>query len=163
MGSSPQVGQPVQDFTLPGGKLAGGTFERRDYTISDARGRTVVLAFYPGDNTAVCTNQLCSYSSGMETFTGLDAEVWGISPQGVDSHESFARTYGLVCGCRCSRTPDGRSPARTGSRRPGSGVRRAVFLIGPDGVLRWKHVAVLGATFPSLDTLADHISGIKNE
>lgn len=156
MGSSPQVGQPVQDFTLQGGALAGDTFERSDYTLSDARGRTVVLAFYPGDNTTVCTKQLCSYSSGMETLTGLDAEVWGISPQGVDSHESFARTYGL----RMPLLADtGREIARAyGITAPGIGVRRAVFLIGPDGVLRWKHVAVLGATFQSLDTLAEHIA-----
>ncbi|MFD4228322.1 peroxiredoxin [Streptomyces sp. NPDC058545] len=159
MGSSPQVGRSVPDFTLPGGTLTADTFERSDYTLSAALGRTVVLAFYPGDNTTVCTKQLCSYSSGMETFTGLDAEVWGISPQGVDSHESFARTYGL----RMPLLADtGREIARAyGITAPGIGVRRAVFLIGPDGVLRWKHVAVLGATFQSLDTLAEHIAGIK--
>lgn len=97
----------------------------------------------------------------METFTGLDAEVRGISPQGVDSHEPFARTYGL----RMPLLADtGREVARAhGIMAPGIGVCRAVFLIGPDWVLRWKHVAVLGATFQSLDTLADHISGIKSE
>ncbi|MFE6036436.1 peroxiredoxin [Streptomyces sp. NPDC056452] len=158
MASGPQIGQNVQDFTLPGGILAEDTFERRDFTLSAARGRAVVLAFYPGDNTAVCTKQLCSYSSGLETFEGLDAEVWGISPQGVDSHESFARTHQL----RMPLLADtGRDIARAyGVAAPGIGVRRSVFLIGPDGVLRWKHVALLGATFQSLDTLAGHLSGI---
>jgi peroxiredoxin Q/BCP len=47
-----------------------------------------------------------------------------------------------------------------GVTAPGIGVRRSVFLIGPDGVLRWKHVALLGATFQSLDTLAQQLSGI---
>ncbi|MFJ7492580.1 peroxiredoxin family protein [Streptomyces sp. NPDC097727] len=160
MGSSPQIGSTVQDFTLSGGALTGETFERRDYTLSAARGRAVVLAFYPGDNTTVCTKQLCSYSSGMETFGELDAEVWGISPQGVDSHESFARAHGL----RMPLLADtGREIARAyGVAAPGIGVRRAVFLIGPDGVMRWKHVALLGATFQSLDTLTEHLSGIKN-
>ncbi|MER8083664.1 peroxiredoxin family protein [Streptomyces sp. NPDC058316] len=159
MGSSPQIGRTAPDFTLPGGALTGETFERRDYALSAARGRAVVLAFYPGDNTAVCTKQLCSYSSGMETFDELDAEVWGISPQGVDSHESFARAHGL----RMPLLADaGRETARAyGVAAPGIGVRRAVFLIGPDGVLRWKHVALLGATFQSLDTLAEQLSGIK--
>ncbi|MFD9543657.1 peroxiredoxin family protein [Streptomyces sp. NPDC060022] len=158
MASGPQIGQNVQDFTLPGGILAEDIFEHRDYTLSAARGRAVVLAFYPGDNTAVCTKQLCSYSSGLETFEGLDAEVWGISPQGVDSHESFARTHQL----RMPLLADtGRDIARAyGVVAPGIGVRRSVFLIGPDGVLRWKHVALLGATFQSLDTLAGHLSGI---
>ncbi|MEW2066854.1 peroxiredoxin [Streptomyces sp. NPDC007346] len=159
MAAGPPLGSPAPDFTLPGGVLSGDTFERGDYALSAARGRSLVLAFYPGDNTSVCTKQLCSYSSGMETFEGLDAEVWGISPQGVDSHESFARAQGL-------RMPlladEGRETARTyGVAAPGIGVRRAVFLIGPDGVLRWKHVALLGATFQSLSTLADQLSGIK--
>jgi thioredoxin-dependent peroxiredoxin len=159
MASGPQLGRPVHDFTLPGGILADGTFQRGDYTLSAARGRSLVLAFYPGDNTAVCTKQLCSYSSGLDTFTGLDAEVWGISPQGVDSHEAFARTHQL----RMPLLADtGRNIARAyGVAAPGIGVRRAVFLVGPDGVLRWKHVALLGATFQSLGTLTEHLSGIK--
>ncbi|WP_405898646.1 peroxiredoxin family protein [Streptomyces sp. NBC_00727] len=161
MGSSPQLGSAVPDFTLPGGVLAGDAFERRDYSLADARGRALVLAFYPGDNTSVCTKQLCSYSSGMETFEKLDAEVWGISPQGVDSHESFARAQGL----RMPLLADpGRETARAfGVAAPGIGVRRAVFLIDAEGVLRWKHVALLGATFQSLDTLADRLSGINNK
>ncbi|MEE1844005.1 peroxiredoxin [Streptomyces sp. NPDC007076] len=160
MGSSPQLGLPAPDFTLPGGLLTGEDFERRDYGLAAARGRAVVLAFYPGDNTAVCTKQLCSYSSGMEAFGALDAEVWGISPQGVDSHESFARAHGL----RMPLLADaGRETARAyGVTAPGIGVRRAIFLIGPDGVLRWKHVALLGATYQSLDTLTEQLSGIKN-
>ncbi|MFE9486327.1 MULTISPECIES: peroxiredoxin [unclassified Streptomyces] len=159
MGSSPQLGLPAPDFTLPGGLLTGEDFERRDYGLAAARGRAVVLAFYPGDNTAVCTKQLCSYSSGMEAFGALDAEVWGISPQGVDSHESFARAHGL----RMPLLADaGRETARAyGVAAPGIGVRRAIFLIGPDGVLRWKHVALLGATYQSLDTLTEQLSGIK--
>ncbi|MFD6279700.1 peroxiredoxin [Streptomyces sp. NPDC060209] len=158
MASGPQLGQPAPDFTLPGGVLSDDTFQRREYTLSASRGRAVVLAFYPGDNTAVCTKQLCSYSSGLETFEGLDAEVWGISPQGVDSHESFARGHDL----RMPLLADtGRETARAyGITAPGIGVRRSVFLIGPDGVLRWKHVALLGATFQSLDTLAEQLSGI---
>ncbi|PCG86002.1 peroxiredoxin [Streptomyces sp. WZ.A104] len=166
MTAGPQLGSEAPDFTLPGGvlrsapKSAGSTFERTDHRLSAARGRAVVLAFYPGDNTTVCTKQLCAYSSGMEAFEGLDAEVWGISPQGVDSHESFARAHGL-------RMPlladEGREVARSyGVTAPGIGVRRAVFLIGPDGVLRWKHVALLGATFQSLSTLTDRLSGIKS-
>ncbi|MDT0427715.1 peroxiredoxin [Streptomyces salyersiae] len=160
MASGPEIGSSAPDFTLPGGVLSGDAFERRDHTLSSARGRSVVLAFYPGDNTAVCTKQLCSYSSGFEVFEGLDAEVWGISPQGVDSHEAFARAQGL----RMPLLADtDREVARAYKvAAPGIGVRRSVFLIGPDGVLRWKHVALLGATFQSIDTLAAQLSGIKN-
>jgi peroxiredoxin Q/BCP len=160
MAAGPPLGSPAPDFALPGGVLSGDAFERGSYALSAARGRALVLAFYPGDGTSVCTKQLCSYSSGMETFEGLDAEVWGISPQGVDSHESFARAHGL----RMPQLADeGRGAARAyGVAAPGIGVRRAVFLIGPDGVLRWKHVALLGATFQSLSTLAGQLSGIED-
>ncbi|WP_328720443.1 redoxin domain-containing protein [Streptomyces sp. NBC_00247] len=158
MASGPQIGAPAPEFTLPGGELVGEEFVRRDYFRDSAPGRALILAFYPGDNTAVCTRQLCSYSSGLEVFEGLGADVWGISPQGVDSHESFARGRGL----RMPLLADAdRAVARAyGVAAPGIGVRRSVFLIGPDGVLRWKHVALIGATFQSVDKLAEQLTAI---
>ena len=95
MAKTPEVGTIAPDFTLPGVLVSGGTAERGDYALSAQRGKPVVLAFYPGDNTSVCTKQLCSYTSGLDSFTGLGATVWGISPQDVDSHEAFARKYDL--------------------------------------------------------------------
>jgi thioredoxin-dependent peroxiredoxin len=158
MAGTPEIGSRPADFTLSGGVLEGETFVRRDYRLSEAAGRPVVLAFYPGDDTAVCTKQLCSYSSGFERFGELDAVVWGISPQDVDSHEAFARKHGL-------RMPLLADPEREvvrafGIAMPGLGLRRAIFLIGPDGTLRWKHVALLGATFQSVDTLAGQLSAL---
>src|ERR1700684_4174739 len=96
MAKTPDIGQVPPDSPLPGVELAGGQATRGDYTLSQQRGKPVVLAFYPGDNTAVCTRQLCSYTSGLESFTSFDATVWAISPQGVDSHEAFARNQGLA-------------------------------------------------------------------
>jgi len=156
MASSPEIGRPAPDFTLPGGVLADGTFERGDYTLSSRRGQPVVLAFYPGDDTSVCTKQLCSYSSGLEKFDGWDTDVWAISPQGLESHASFAGKHGL----RMPLLADtGREVARAyGVAAPGIGLRRAVFLIGPDGTLRWKHVALLGATYQSVETLTGKLA-----
>ncbi|MBB1243933.1 peroxiredoxin [Streptomyces durbertensis] len=162
MASTPRVGAPVGDFTLPGGVLRGedpGLFERGDYSTADHRGRPLVLAFYPGDNTPVCTKQLCSYSSGLEAFAECGADVWGISPQSVDSHEEFARRHGL-------RMPlladEDRAVARAfGVAAPGIGLRRSVFLVAPDGTLHWKHVALLGATFQSLDKLTEKLAAFS--
>ncbi|MEV4995250.1 peroxiredoxin [Streptomyces niveus] len=163
MAAAPGPGRPVTNFTLPGGvleKVTDGddTFVRREYRLDERRGHPLVLAFYPGDDTSVCTKQLCSYSSGLETFTELGAEVWGISPQDVDSHEAFARKYGL----RIPLLADtDRTVARAfGIAAPGIGLRRAVFLIAPDGTLHWKHVALLGATFQPVDTLARELAGL---
>lgn len=156
MAASPGLGRPVANFTLPGGVLDGDTFVRRDYRLDERLGHPLVLAFYPGDDTSVCTKQLCSYSSGLESFTGVGAEVWGVSPQDVDSHEGFARRNGL----RFPLLADtDRAVARAfGVAAPGIGLRRSVFLIAPDGTLHWKHVTLLGATFQPVDTLTRRLT-----
>lgn len=158
MAGVPKAGTPVEDFVLPGGELVGSSFERRDFRLSEQRGKPLVLAFYPGDDTPVCTRQLCTYSSGLESFTAVGAQVWGISPQGLNSHEAFARRHGL-------RMPlladEQRSVSRSfGIAAPGIGLRRAVFLVAPDGTLRWKHVSLLGATFQSVATLTRELAAL---
>ncbi|MEV0846193.1 peroxiredoxin family protein [Streptomyces sp. NPDC049954] len=163
MPSTPAVGAPFPDFTLPGGILNPGPepepeFTRSDYTLSSARGRSLVLAFYPGDNTAVCTRQLCAYSAGLDTFADLDAQVWGVSTQDVDSHESFARARDLRLPLLADT--DSAVSHRLGITAPVIGLRRAVFLIDPEGVLRWKHVALLGVTYQSVDTLRTELEKV---
>lgn len=159
MPSSPALGQPAPELALEGGVLTDDGFRRSRYVLAGQRGRPVVLAFYPGDDTSVCTRQLCTYSSGLEQFSDLGAEVWGISPQGVDSHEAFARKYDL-------RFPLLADPDRTAARAfgvaaPGIGLRRAVFVVAPDGSLHWKHVALLGATFQPVHRLTEQLRGLK--
>ena len=85
------VGENAPDFTLPG--IQDG--EKRDYTLSDYRGRKVVLAFYPGDFTPGCTRQMCSYRDNFEDFATTGAVLLGISPQDVDSHERWAKERGF--------------------------------------------------------------------
>ncbi|KIF74531.1 alkyl hydroperoxide reductase [Streptomyces sp. 150FB] len=159
MAASPDLGSQIGNFTLPGGVLDGDTFVRRDYRLDERRGHPLVLAFYPGDDTTVCTKQMCSYSSGLESFTELGAEVWGVSPQDVDSHEAFARKYDLRFPLLADTDRD--VAKAFGIAAPGIGLRRSVFLIAPDGTLHWKHVALLGATFQSVDTLSRELAGLK--
>src|SRR5215212_3162202 len=83
------VGDEAPDLTLP------WTGEG-DFHLAEHRGKWVILAFYPGDFTAVCTKQFCNYRDGRERLDGLDAEVVGISPQDVGSHEKFISEYGLT-------------------------------------------------------------------
>ena len=59
-------------------------------------GTPVVLAFYPGDDTMVCTKQLCSYQDDLSMLSDLGAVLWGVSTQGLDSHERFAKKRGLT-------------------------------------------------------------------
>src|SRR5258705_4463066 len=77
----PEVGTAAPDFTLPSVSVVAGIARRDDQRLSAEHGHPVVLAFYPGDDTPVCTKQMCAYTSEMTQFTDLDAVVWGISPQ----------------------------------------------------------------------------------
>ncbi|MFE9257967.1 peroxiredoxin [Streptomyces sp. NPDC006879] len=155
MARTPVVKETVGDFSLPGGYLDEDRFVRSDYVLSAQRGAPVVLAFYPGDNTPVCTAQLCSYSDGLESLQSTGATVWGISPQTLDSHERFARARGL----RIPLLTDGdREVTRSfGIDAPLIGLRRSVFIIAPDGRLHWKRVGTFGATFPPAATLSRHL------
>jgi thioredoxin-dependent peroxiredoxin len=156
---TPETGQIPPDFTLPGIELADGQVATHEYTLSAQRGNPIVLAFYPGDNTAVCTRQLCSYTSELDSFTGFGATVWAISPQGLASHEKFARAYDLGFPLLVDERL---TVAREyGITLGGAGVRRSVFVIDADGVLRWKHVTLVGLTFPSAETISAQLASLK--
>ena len=143
------------DFTLPAWTPDG----RTELTLSEQRGAPVVLAFYPGDDTLVCTKQLCSYQDDLDLLTGLGAVLWGISAQDLDSHERFAAKRGL-------RFPlladvDKRVHRLYGTAGPLGLPRRAVFVVGPDGELAWKHVSTLGLTYQDSGTIARVLEGLQ--
>ncbi len=159
MAKTPETGQEAPDFTLPGIELTGDEAVQAEYTLSQHRGKPIVLAFYPGDNTAVCTRQLCSYTSGLESFTGFGASVWAISPQGLASHEQFARKYKLAFPLLAD---EGLTVARQyGITLGGAGLRRSVFVIDADGILRWKHITLVGLTFPTAQTISGQLAALK--
>jgi len=153
---TPEIGQIAPDFTLPGITVTGSQVSDSSYTLSQHRGQPLVLAFYPGDNTAVCTRQLCSYTSGLESFTGFGATVWAISPQGLASHEAFARKYRLAFPLLAD---EGLTVARQyGIALAGVGLRRSVFVIDGGGVLRWKHITLVGLTYPAADVISAQLA-----
>jgi thioredoxin-dependent peroxiredoxin len=160
MAKTPEVGKTAPDFTLPGVLVTAEGAARADYTLSAQRGKPVVLAFYPGDNTSVCTKQLCSYTSGLDSFTGLGATVWGISPQDVDSHEGFARKYDLAFPLLADT---GLAVTRQyGIGLAGAGLRRSVFVIDGEGILRWKHVTLVGLTFPKTEAITAQLAALAS-
>jgi len=158
MASTPELGAPAPDFTLPGIVLSGTEVEQRDFTLSGHRGKPIVLAFYPGDDTPVCTKQMCAYNNELEKFTGIGAEVWGISPQDLESHEKFARRHGLQQPLLAD--PDKTVIRQYGVALKGLGLKRSVFLVDAAGVLRWKHVATFGLTFQPVATLTEQIAAL---
>lgn len=146
MADTPRTGTPAPDFVLDGTSPDG----RDTYVLSDFRGRPVILAFYPGDDTPVCTKQLCSYQDDLGRFAEFDAVVLGISPQNLDSHERFAAKRGLTFPLLAD--PD-RAVARLYGVLGPLGIKRAVFVIDPDGIVQWQHVSTLGLTYQDVDTL----------
>lgn len=146
--AGPEVGDPAPDFTLPG--IENG--QRHDFRLSDLRGHKVVLAFYPGDDTPGCTRQLCSYRDNFEDFERADAALLAISPQDVDSHERWADKRGFAFPLLADTEKQVIDAYGVGA--PLINVRRSVFLVDEAGIVRYKHVAIIGAMFQKSGHLA---------
>lgn len=144
------VGDRAPDFELPG---TGG----KTYKLSDYRGRKVILAFYPGDFTTVCTKQFCSYRDQGERLDGLGADVLGISPQSVDSHERFTEEKKLNVPLLAD---EGKSVAKAYGVLAGPMVRRAIFVIDEEGVIRHRKVTLMGLSFESVDDLEQAVAAL---
>src|SRR5471032_763792 len=125
MAKTPQVGEQAPDFELPG---TDGSFK-----LSDHRGERVVLLFYPGDNTPVCTKQFCSYRDRAEDFASLNATAVGISAQDLGSHEAFVAKNSLNVPLLADVDA---AVAKTYGAHNRLGVKRAVIVIDEDGVVR---------------------------
>ena len=149
--TNPDVGERAPDFTLPGITMVDGEPVKAHFTLSERRGHPVILAFYPADNSPGCTAQLCSYQDELDGFRELGAEVWGISRQATGSHEKFARTKRL--GFPLLSDEKGDVVQAYGVSLMGVGIRRSIFIIDGEGKIAWKHVALVGVTFQSAETL----------
>lgn len=130
-----EPGASAPDFSLPDD--AGETF-----TLSQRRGRRVLLVFYPGDNTPVCTRQLCDYRDGIEQFADLGVEVVGISRDDAESHKRFRARHDLPF--TLLSDPD-MTVARLYGCRGLLGMKRGVFLVDGDGIVRYAHVEAVAA------------------
>jgi len=150
MSSHPTItaGTEAPEFTLPG--IEGE--ERRDYALSSFRGTPVVLVFYPGDNTPVCTRQLNQYTQDIGRFAEVGAQVLAVSPQSVESHEGFACKQGGF-GFPLLADEDKAVGELYGVVGPLGFYRRSVFVIDPAGMVSYAHRAVAGVTFRPTDKL----------
>jgi peroxiredoxin Q/BCP len=146
----PGVGDIAPDFDLDG---TDGRFK-----LSEHRGERVLMLFYPGDFTPVCTKQFCSYADRWEDFERLDATVVGISAQPVERHHEFKSMHGIPAQLLADAD---RSVAKAyGLTQPLLGTRRAVVIVDEHGVIAYRHVHLLGLDFQTVDELAEALAGL---
>ncbi|MDQ3178406.1 MAG: peroxiredoxin [Actinomycetota bacterium] len=146
------VGDRAPDFELP------GTSGER-LSLSQFAGKPVVLVFYPGDDTPVCTRQLTSYNDELNRFDGLGATVLGISPQDIDSHERFAAKHGFSFPLLADT--DKAVASLYGTLGPLGFTRRSVFIVDGDSVIRYAHRAIAGLTYRSVDELVGVLESLR--
>jgi len=146
--ASPREGDVAPDFELDGTQ---GPFK-----LSEHRGKRVVLLFYPGDNTPVCTRQFCSYRDDSAEMEQLDAVIVGISAQSEESHMAFAAKYGLNVPLLADE--DGSVAKSYGAWRPVVGTKRAVFAIDEEGVIRHRHMHALGLDYQDASELKEALA-----
>ena len=150
MAKTADVGDIAPDFELEGTE---GTF-----SLSEQRGRRVVLLFYPGDFTPVCTRQFCSYADRADDIAELDAVVVGISAQDLESHEEFAAAHGIPVPLLADTD---KTVARAyGVNAPLLGTRRGVVVIDEDGRVAHRDVSGLGLGYASVDSLREILAGL---
>ena len=182
MVGQPRVGDPAPDFTLPGWYDG----EEGMFTLSAERGHPVVLAFYPRDGGAVCTQQLTSYSDELAALTASGARIWAISPQDIASKATFAGRYGIklplladtggqvavrygladpAAADGAAGTGDVRGTGGAAGARGGSGIgapRRATFVVDAGGTIAWAHMGTAGSQrFRSAAELAAVLDSLR--
>jgi len=146
------VGDAAPAFTLPG---TGG----RDYSLAEYLGAPVVLVFYPGDGSAVCTMQLNNYSHDIDRFRGVGAAVLAISPQDVESHEQFSADNGGFAFPLLADT-DKAVAKLYDVPGPVGFYRRSVFVLDKGGIVRYAHRSLAGLSFRPVDELIEAVNSL---
>ena len=122
--SMPETGEPAPDFKAP--DQGGST-----HNLSDYKGKTVALFFYPKDDTPGCTTEACKFRDSMQQLKAANTEVLGVSPDSVESHQDFASKFNLPFPLLAD--PERKIIQDYGAAKGDKSAKRVTFLIGPDG------------------------------
>ncbi len=146
----PDVGDRAPDFTLP---ATTGNVSLQERLATSA----VLLVFYPGDETAVCTKQLCDYRDNLAVFSDLGVDVLAVNPQSLESHERFAKKHQLPFPLLSDA--DKEVCRAYGALGLLGMAKRALVLVGRDGTIRWRRTD-LPVFRRSADELREVITGL---
>ena len=144
-----EAGAKAPDFTLR--NHAG-----EDVTLSDFAGRKLVLAFYPGDFSPACSDQLSVYQEVLDEIEGRGAQLVGVSVDSSWSHRAFRKQLNLTMPLLADFHPKGAMAAAYGAYMPDFGItNRSLVLVGEDGTVLWSHAEETPATIPGANLIFD--------
>jgi peroxiredoxin Q/BCP len=145
-----KIGENAPDFTLKDG-------DGNNWKLSDQKGKTVVLLFYPGDNTPVCTKQLCSVRDNWADYAATGATVVGISTDSAASHKDFAEKHDLPLTLLADETGEVIEKYTVKSWLPGRSAR-SVVVIDKTGVIRYHKTEAVSLFRPKDDDILQAIA-----
>ena len=154
--SALQPGTAAPDFTL-------NTTPDQTISLSEFRGRPVILVFYPADFSPVCGDEMTLYNELLPEFQRYNAEVIGISVDGVWCHLAFSKERNLKIPLLTDFEPKGKVAKKYGVYRKNDGItERALFLIDKDGIIRWSYVSPIGVN-PGADGILKALEDISSD
>jgi peroxiredoxin len=132
-------------------------------SLSDLKGKRVILAFYPADWSPVCGDQMTLYNEVLPEFRKQGAELLGISVDGAWCHEAFAKDRHLHFPLLADFHPKGEAAKSYGSYRSADGVcERALFVLDENGVIFWSYRSPI-AVNPGADGILDALERMSNQ
>jgi peroxiredoxin len=132
-------------------------------SLSECRGRPVILAFYPEDWSPVCSDQLGLYQAVLPEFERFGAQLIGISVDGAWCHLAFARDRNLHFPLLADFEPKGEVSRAYRAYRPQDGTsERALFVIDADGIVRWSYLSPV-AVNPGADGILNALENLGTE
>jgi peroxiredoxin len=146
----------------PGSSAPEFTLKREDtsdFTRADLLGRTTVLVFYPFAFSPVCTDQLQIYEEAIEDFVAQGATLYGVSTDSVWAQKAFKEKLGVTIEQLSDFEPKGEASRAFGAYfEPGGMTNRALVIVGPDGVVRWSHLADSPGDLPGVGLIFDGLA-----
>jgi peroxiredoxin len=144
------AGEPAPEFSLA--RAGGAPFKR-----ADLLGRTTVLVFYPFAFSPVCTDQLSVYNELLDEFGARGATLYGVSCDATYSQTAFREQLGIDIEQLSDFEPKGATCRAFGVLHPKGFPQRALFVIGPDGVVKWSYEAPNPAELPGANLIFDNL------
>lgn len=154
-----EVGQAAPDFTL-------FDSNKQPTKLSDSKGQNVVLAFFPGAFTGVCTTEMCTFRDRFDAFNSMNAQVFGISVDGIFAQKAFSDANSLNFPLlsdykREAGSAYGVSLPNFAGMDGYTASERAVFVVDKEGVIRFKWVGENPGKEPDYDEVQKQVDQLK--